>query len=61
MFCIIQIDFTNLITVKIGGTFMKSKSYHHGDLRNALIETGIDVMFFYKNPLYYDFLFSFIY
>ena len=23
---------------------MKSKSYHHGDLRNALIETGIELI-----------------
>lgn len=33
----------NLVSDKIGGeSFMKERPYHHGDLRRALIETGID-------------------
>lgn len=35
----------NLSVVKIGGDiYMESKSYHHGNLRRALIETGIEII-----------------
>jgi AcrR family transcriptional regulator len=35
----------NLYTVKIEGLrFMQSRSYHHGDLKNALIEAGLKTL-----------------
>jgi AcrR family transcriptional regulator len=36
----------NLDSVKIGGydVFMPAKNYHHGDLKNALIQAGIEIL-----------------
>ena len=32
----------NLYSDKIGGTIMEKKPYHHGELKKALIENGIE-------------------
>lgn len=41
----VKIERYNLDSVKIvGGTIMPKKQYHHKDLRNALIEKGIEIV-----------------
>ena len=43
--CFLLIGILKLDTVKIvGGTIMPKKQYHHKDLRNALIEKGIEIV-----------------
>ena len=37
-----KIECYNLITDKIGGIHMEEKSYHHGNLKNELIEKGLE-------------------
>ena len=41
----VKMERYNIDSVKIfGGTVMPKKQYHHKDLRNALIEKGIEIV-----------------
>ena len=42
----VKFEFYNIDSVKIGGISMEQQrqTYHHKDLRNALIETGIQIV-----------------